>query len=456
MYLEYGHYFNKSIFVYGFDTLLNDFPDYFCLLRDIRKDFDKSLYDSVLLKAVSENFGQFYYHTPSFLISVNISNYNVVYLENNLLMYGFPINFDDSTGGSDEYVDPPQVSLYDNCVGYSNLCSHDKYEIINVYIESHLELANTTNLCQSNSFSIIRNYRLRNNNTYTLNIDIQIQYIVGIMRVKVLFVSFDGSYYKEAIDTYIIDGTNSINFNIPNDFTENVYFIQVLFYKQFRDGTRCEIQSYLFLSRRLNNKRVTMTSSMNCVENRTNHSLSVSNNAVNSCTEHTSIVIKEAATLSVIDTVTNSNTYNVPDNRALSSLGKYAVSVVTYISSQIHNPNMYRSVHERIEDSFTLPYVSFSASLVNNTSLMIVTHTLLNINSLTYSIDRNDQNIYTYSLNLFGNVFNETLNLNTNNNIQEDDTLTASFTHLECTFSCFYLSSVFMVVFDDEIIYQYP
>lgn len=456
MYLEYGHYFNKSIFVYSFDTLLNDISDYFYLFRDTRKDFDKSLYDTVLIKAVSENFGQFYYHTPSFLISVNISNYNVVYLENDLLMYSFPINFNNSTDESNEVIDPPQVSLYDNCVGYSNLCAHDKYEIINVDIECHLELSNTTNLCQSNSFTVIRNYRLKNNNTYTLNIDIQIQYIVGIMRVKVLFVSFDGSYYREAIDTYIIDGTNNINFNIPNDFTENVYFIQVLFYKHFRDDTKCEVQNYLFLSRRLNNKRVTMTSSMNCAENRTNHSLFVSNNAVSSCTEHTSIVIKEAATLSVIDTVTNSNNYNVPDNKALSALGQYTVNVETYISSQIHNPNMYRNVKEHIEGSFTLPYVSFSASLVNNTSLMIITHTLLNINSYTYSIDRNNQNIYTYSQNLYGNIINETLNLNTNNNIQEEDTLTTSFTYSGCSFTCFYLSSVFMVVFDDEIIYQYP
>lgn len=458
MYLEYGHYFNKSIFVYGFDTLLNDSSDYFYLLRDLRNDFNRTLYNSVLVKSVSENFGQFYYHTPSFLASVSISDYNISYIENNLVMYGFPINFDDNAGDGNEVIDPPQVSLYDNCVGYSNLCAHDKYEIINVDVEYNLKLVNTVNLCQNNSYSIIKNYRFKDNDTYTLNIDIRIQYIIGTMRVKVLFVSFDGSYYREAIDTYIIDGTSSINFNIPNDFTENVYFIQVLFYKQFRDGTKCEIQSYLFLSRRLSNKRVTMTSSMNCVENRTNHTLVVSNNAANSCTEYTRMIIRDTDTLSVIDTVTNTNIYNVPDNQALFALGKYTVSVETYISSQIHNPNMYRSVKERIEDNFVLPYVSFNISLINNTYLMIVTHTLLNINSFNYIIERNGQTIYTYGSNLYGNVLNETLNLNTNNNIQEEDTLTTSFTNLDsnCNFTCFYLSSAFMVVFDDEIIYLYP
>ncbi|MEM5878526.1 MAG: hypothetical protein QXF12_06650, partial [Candidatus Aenigmatarchaeota archaeon] len=273
---------------------------------------------------------------------------------------------------------------------------------------------------------------------HNVSIDITINYVLGNVYAKFIFVSDVGPSYISPSFT-VSNGVNNYSFVIPDYIGDVSGFLYVYIYKSV-DDFECQMYRKIFYTRRITNRTFRSSYSYNCLNNQNNYSF-IFNRVLDPIfyTEKY-LIYYNSSTINPL--ITGGNVHF-----SISS-GAGTVTVNTYPYSILYSPSTYSFVIENFN-------INTSHSVYINRTFLVAT------NYITY-FSFNTSGIQSVEVNLLLN--NSILASNTYNVNPSGDTVSDSISYTNfdsgmilhvkfyknptCYVECYYYLNNYLLVFD--------
>ncbi|MEM5877424.1 MAG: hypothetical protein QXF12_00960 [Candidatus Aenigmatarchaeota archaeon] len=434
MYTEYFRSFNKSLFSYVGDKRLYE-GDYYYGMLFYRNTFISNANNISLFKilSISDNFGYEYFNNVRFISLFSIAGVTFNYIISSL-PYVYYEN--ESITEEEEILDPaPENDLYERCNSFFNLCSRDDYDINNVNVTADYVLENTNDFCIQNE--IIREYNFIYNQ-HNVTIDITINYILGNVYTKFIFVSEGGGTYISN-SFPVVNGINNYSFSIPSYIGDLSGFLYVYIYKSI-ENFECQIYRKIFYTRRISNRKFINAYSYNCLNNINNYVLRFQR-VLNSLYYNEIYNISYNSSQITPNITMNMVHFNVSNSLSNLSINIYPVSV-------LYSSSSYSFVTENFNVTTSqLPYIDMLEMIVGINSTYF-NFSVFNIQSTDVQLISNSNVIYsnTYTLNVSGDYLTDAINYPS---LEEDMVLNIKYYfNNNCFIECYYNLTDYFIVFD--------